>query len=116
MESLSGDRQHTEKTNDNINGAHSPGDITYKLESQLKILMTASGATSPQEVLQRFTAQKEASSRLNYLRTVTEGEKKHLETQRDDLMAQLESFKFTDIKENEVYVRCLFYIRWHIAS
>lgn len=104
MDSLAGDGQLTEKASEHASSSRSPGDITYKLDSELKTLMRATGATSPQEVLQRFTAQKEASSRLNYLRTVTEGEKKQLEMQRDDLMAQLESTKFTDIKENEVYV------------
>lgn len=104
MDSLTGDGQLTDKASEHASSSHGPSDVTYKLECQLKTLMTTTGATSPQEVLQRFTAQKEASSRLNYLRTVTEGEKKHLETQRDDLMAQLESSKFTDIKENEVYV------------
>lgn len=102
MDSLTGDAQQTAKASETASGGRSGGDVTSKLEAQLKILMTATGATSPAEVLQRFTAQKEASSRLNYLRTVTEGEKKHLETQRDNLMSQLESFKFTDIKENEV--------------
>lgn len=104
IDSLTGDGQFTDKASEHASSSHSPGDVTYKLESQLKTLMTATGATSPQEVLQRFTAQKEASSRLNYLRTVTEAEKKHLEMQRDDLMTQLESSKFTDIKENEMYV------------
>lgn len=105
MDSLTGEAQQTAKASETASG-RSGGDVTSKLEAQLKILMTSTGATSPAEVLQRFTAQKEASSRLNYLRTVTEGEKKHLETQRDNLMSQLESFKFTDIKENEMYVEC----------
>lgn len=107
MDSLVGDAQLTEKASETASGGHSPGDVTSKLETQLKTLMTITGATSSKEVLQRFTAQKEASSRLNYLRTVTEGEKKHLETERDNLMAQLESFKFTDSKVNEVYVSLL---------
>lgn len=104
MDSLAGDAQLTDKASENASASHSPSDIMCKLETQLKTLMTATGATSPQEVLQRFIAQKEASSRLNYLRTVTEGEKKHLEMQRDELMTQLEIFKFADTKENEVYV------------
>lgn len=109
-ESLSGDAQltaFTAKSSDPTSANQDATDITHKLEVQLKILMNTTGATTPKEVLQRFTAQKEASSRLNYLRTVTEGEKKHLEMQRDQLMTQLESFKFSDTKESEVYVICI---------
>lgn len=92
----------TEKASETASAG--PSDATSKLESQLKTLMTITGATSPPEVLQRFIAQKESSSRLCYLRTVTEGEKKHLETHRDELMSHLETSKFADIKESEMYV------------
>ena len=75
---------------------------TNELEMQFKKLMEVTGATSQLEVLERFLSQKESTSRLNYLRTVTEGEKKHLEMQREVLTAQLESSKFSDVKETEV--------------
>lgn len=81
------------------------------MEQQFKKLMEVTGATSPLEVLERFLAQKESTSRLNYLRTVTEGEKKHLEMQREILTAQLESSKFSDVKETEEYVYCKTRIR-----
>lgn len=81
-----------------------PNDGADQLETTLKLLMQVTGATSPFDVLKRFNAQKEAATRLNYLRTVTESEKRQLEVQRDELTAQLESLQFSDTKENEVYV------------
>lgn len=77
-------------------------DIVNELENKLKVLMQTTGATSPEDLLERFTAQKEAMQRLNYLRTVTEAEKRHLEIERDELVSQLEQLKFSDTKENEV--------------
>lgn len=79
-----------------------PSDFVNELEFRLKILMQTTGATSPTDLLERFTAQKEAMQRLNYLRTVTESEKRHLEIERDELTSQLEQLKFSDTKENEV--------------
>lgn len=84
--------------------ARGPTDVVNELESRLKILMRTTGATSPSDLLERFTSQKEAMKRLNYLRTVTESEKKQLEFQRDALSSQLEKLKFSDTKENEVWV------------
>lgn len=82
--------------------AKGPLDLVKELESRLKELMQTTGATSPQDLLARFTTQKEAMQRLNYLRTVTESEKRHLEIERDELTSQLEQLKFSDTKENEV--------------
>lgn len=79
-----------------------PSDFVNELENRLKVLMQTTGATSPTDLLERFTAQKEAMQRLNYLRTVTESEKRHLEIERDELTSQLEQLKFSDTKENEV--------------
>lgn len=81
-----------------------PNNVTNQLETTLKSLMQVTGATSSLDVLTRFNAQKEAATRLNYLRTVTESEKSQLEVQRDELTALLESLQFSDTKENEVYV------------
>lgn len=92
-----------EKVNQSDNEANN-------LEAKFKVLMSMSGAVSPEDVQQRFVAQKEATSRLNYLRSVTEVEKKHLETQRESLLSELESTKFTDLKESEVYVEVLLLI------
>lgn len=77
-------------------------DAVNELENKLKVLMQITGATSPSDLLERFTSQKEAMQRLNYLRTVTEAEKRHLEIERDELATQLEQLKFSDTKENEV--------------
>lgn len=82
--------------------ARGPTDFVNELEAKLKVLMQITGATSPADLLERFSAQKEAMQRLTYLRTVTEAEKRHLELRRDDLTSQLEQLKFSDTKENEV--------------
>lgn len=102
MDSLTGDQQ-IDKINEEQDPNAQAKESTNVMEIIFKKLMEITGATSANEVLERFIAQKEATSRLNYLRTVTEGEKKHLEMQREHLLAQLESFKFADVKENEVY-------------
>lgn len=82
--------------------AKGPSDLVIELEARMKILMQTTGGTSPGDLLERFAAQKEAMQRLNYLRTVTESEKRHLEIERDELTSQLEQLKFSDTKENEV--------------
>lgn len=83
-----------------------PNDLTKRtttvMELQFKKLMEATGATGASEVLSRYLTQREATTRLNYLRNTAETEKKHLEVQRELLNSQLEEFKFADIKEGEV--------------
>lgn len=59
--------------------------------------------TETEEVLQRFLGQKETKSRLTYLRKVTEDEKRKLEKRKEVMMAQLEAFKFAEVKDKEVY-------------
>ncbi|XP_031621682.1 coiled-coil domain-containing protein 151 [Contarinia nasturtii] len=101
---------------DKLESARGSGDIVNELEGRLKVLMQTTGATSPSDLLERFTAQKEAMQRLNYLRTVTESEKKHLEQQRDGLSSQLEQLKFSDTKENEVNQEYLEELKKNIAE
>jgi hypothetical protein len=72
------------------------------MEANLKRLMTTTGVTVSNELVDRFLAQREASARLTYLRNVTEHEKKNLESQREQLTLQLEVFKFSDNRESEV--------------
>ena len=62
------------------------------------------GVSDTEEVLQRFLGQKGTKSRLTYLRKVTEDEKRQLEKRKEVMMAQLEAFKFAEVKEKEVYV------------
>lgn len=100
MESLT-DAPLTDKVS--ADSAKGPSDIVNELETRLKVLMQTTGATSPKDLLDRFTTQKEAMQRLNYLRTVTETEKRHLEHERDSFTSRLEQLKFSDTKENEVY-------------
>lgn len=99
MESLSGDGPSTAN---NAQLSAKDAIVDVQLESQLKSLMQLTGATSPSDVLNRFIVQKEATTRLNYLRTVTEKEKWQLEKQRDELTSNLETLSFTVTKESDV--------------
>lgn len=72
------------------------------IEVTFKKIMVATGATETKEVLTRFMAQREATTRLNFLRNSTETSKKNLEEERETLTANLDAFRFADIKENEV--------------
>lgn len=109
MESLSGDTQQNERNPDGNLSNKTANDSTSNIEDGFKILMQATGATNSKEVHAMFSAQKEATTRLNYLRNVTEAEKKHLETERDQLTAQMDGLKIYDTKENEVLVTAIFY-------
>lgn len=101
--SSSGDQNTgTRADNDDLSSIGKDG--RNELEVAFKKIMEATGATIPNEVLTRFLSQREATTRLNYLRSTTESEKKYLEGQRDQLNSQLEAFKFADIKEKEVLV------------
>lgn len=100
MESLSGDGPLT-ANNTQLSAKDASGHV-MQLETQLKSLMQLTGASSPSDVLNRFIVQKEATTRLNYLRTVTEKEKWQLEKQRDELTSNLESLSFAVTKESDV--------------
>lgn len=103
MESLSGDGPPTDP-NATLQSAKDSSGNVVQLETQLKSLMQVTGATSPADVLNRFIVQKEATTRLNYLRTVTETEKWQLEKQRDELTSTMETLCFAVTKESDVYV------------
>lgn len=77
-------------------------DETSKMQDVFKKLMHATGVSCPNEIVDRFLAQKEALQRLNYLRTVTENEKKQLQSQREVMSAELDEFKFADTGESDV--------------
>ncbi|PSN45156.1 hypothetical protein C0J52_03936 [Blattella germanica] len=57
--------------------------------------------TDSEDVLKRFLSQKDTLSRLSYLRTITEEEKQELLKKRDYMMAELEAFKFAEVKDTE---------------
>lgn len=76
-------------------------DPANSTEVTFKRIMKATGATETDEVLTRFMVQREATTRLNFLRNSTEGSKKDLEEERETLTANLDAFRFADIKENE---------------
>lgn len=59
------------------------------------------GETDTNDVLKRFLSQKQTLSRLSYLRNITEAEKKELQRQKDCMVAELDAFKFSEVKESE---------------
>lgn len=63
--------------------------------------MNLSGEAEAEEVLQRFLSQREMRTRLTYLKTITEKEKKELELRKDMNLAELEAFKFAEVKDKE---------------
>ncbi|XP_055371556.1 uncharacterized protein LOC129605679 [Condylostylus longicornis] len=99
--SSSGD-QNTGKTDQQEDENAQLKAANTEMEQIFKKLMEITGATTPNEVLDRFISQKESTARLTYLRTAAEAEKKHLENQRETLTNELEMSKFSDIKETEV--------------
>ncbi|XP_068150097.1 outer dynein arm-docking complex subunit 3 [Drosophila tropicalis] len=116
--SSSGD-QHTAKTeNGDVDGepVSQLESVTGDMETLFKQLMEASGATSPLEVFERFSAQKESAARLNYLRKAAEAEKANLEAEREALTSELEASKFSDVKESEVNQEVIEQIKNNIAS
>ncbi|GLG99741.1 Uncharacterized protein GBIM_06138 [Gryllus bimaculatus] len=74
---------------------------TSMLEAAFNKLKEATGETEIDEVLQRFLSQRETMSRLAYLRTITEKEKKDLEMKKDFMVDELEAFKFAASKDKE---------------
>lgn len=74
----------------------------HSIEVTFRRIMEATGATETKEVLERFMAQREATTRLSFLRNSTETSKKDLEEERETLSSNLDAFRFADIKENEV--------------
>ncbi|GBP78521.1 Coiled-coil domain-containing protein 151 [Eumeta japonica] len=64
-------------------------------------LMKLTGVTEPEEVFDRFRAQRETSQRLKYLQTTTEAEKVELEQTQAALVARLEEFKFAQVKDKD---------------
>ncbi|XP_065366566.1 NF-kappa-B essential modulator [Calliphora vicina] len=94
--------QHTGKTEADEDENSQLKNVTSDMEELFKNLMEVTGATSPHEVFERFSSQKESALRLNYLRTAAEAEKGSLECLREALTKELESSKFSDVKEREV--------------
>ncbi|XP_055920051.1 golgin subfamily B member 1 [Eupeodes corollae] len=99
--SSSGDQQTGKIENDDDPNSQLQN-VTEEMDTLFKELMEVTGATSPPNVLERFVSQKESSVRLTYLRNAAESEKTELENQRENLTKELESSKFSEMKESEV--------------
>lgn len=100
IESESIDHQ-VEKKEADLDPTNQVQQTTNEMELLFKNLMETTGATTSEEVVERFISQTESTSRLNYLRTVTEDEKKQMEIARESILSQLDILKFSDVKENE---------------
>ncbi|XP_034655931.1 uncharacterized protein LOC117893423 [Drosophila subobscura] len=114
--STSGDPLAVKAENGEEEPASQLESVTSDMESLFKQLMEASGATSPLEVFERFSAQKESAARLNYLRKAAEAEKANLEAEREALSSELEASKFSDVKESEVNQEIIEQIKISIAA
>ena len=62
------------------------------------------GETEAKDVLPRFISQKKTKERLEFLKMITEKEKKQLEMKKESCLAELESSKFSEVKDKEEYV------------
>lgn len=100
--------ENGEKTDDPVTKTK---ESTNKMQEVFKKLMQATGVSNPDAIVDRFLAQKEALQRLNYLRTVTENEKKQLQAQREVMSAELDEFKFADTGESDVLVNLRINVR-----
>lgn len=65
------------------------------------VLFLFLGESDTEEVLHRFLSQKETRTRLTYLKTITEEDKKQLETNKEKNLTELEAFKFSEVKDKE---------------
>ncbi|KAL1449806.1 hypothetical protein WDU94_002280 [Cyamophila willieti] len=74
---------------------------TEYLENTFTKLKEATGVTHSEEVLQRYLSQKDTKERLQYLKDSTEQEKQTLEHSREMMAAELEVFKFVEVKDKE---------------
>ncbi|XP_039289350.1 coiled-coil domain-containing protein 151 [Nilaparvata lugens] len=74
---------------------------TEQLDKAFATLRDATGVTATEDVLDRFFSQQETRTRLTFLKTSTEEEKKDLEKRRDMMMAELEAYKFAQVKDKE---------------
>nr|CAD7460266.1 unnamed protein product [Timema tahoe] len=75
--------------------------LTDDLESAFMMLKEATGETETEQVLQRFILQRQTQTRLSYLKNITEEEKMELEKRKEYMMADLEAFKFAEVKDKE---------------
>lgn len=62
-----------------------------------------SGASSCDDVLDKFRAQKDTRTRLDYLKKTTESEKRQLEIKQETLSAELERYKYAQERDKEKY-------------
>ncbi|KAK6620703.1 hypothetical protein RUM43_010998 [Polyplax serrata] len=75
--------------------------IVSNLEAAFTKLKVATGETETEDILPRFVSQKETKQRLDFLKRITEEEKKQLEMKKEAALVQLEATKFSEVKDRE---------------
>ncbi|XP_017795299.1 PREDICTED: coiled-coil domain-containing protein 151 [Habropoda laboriosa] len=76
-------------------------DEVTRLEEVFAKLRSATGATRSEDVLNRFLGQRATKDNLQKMRVATEHEKMALEKQRQELIAEMETRKFSEMKNAE---------------
>ncbi|CAK9823048.1 Outer dynein arm-docking complex subunit 3 [Anthophora retusa] len=76
-------------------------DEVTRLEEVFAKLRSATGATRSEDVLNRFLGQRATKDNLQKMRVATEHEKMALEKQRHELIAEMETRKFSEMKNAE---------------
>ncbi|XP_068629190.1 outer dynein arm-docking complex subunit 3 [Battus philenor] len=92
-----------EETNGSVEGDGVAEETTAaaQMEELFRRLMKLTGVTEPEEVFDRFRAQRETSKRLSYLQKTTEEEKLRLEQMQANLVSELEGFKFASVRDKD---------------
>ncbi|XP_063907238.1 uveal autoantigen with coiled-coil domains and ankyrin repeats [Zophobas morio] len=86
-------------TDDEIPETPSPPENV--LSRAFEVLKQATGASSTEQVLQKFSAQRDTLERLIMLREKAEEEKMTLEKELEDLTSELEFYKYAEVKDSE---------------
>lgn len=89
------------QTNEEDEISDAPQPPQEVLEQAFEVLKKATGATNADEVLEKFSAQKDTFNRLVLLRQEAEDKKKKLEKEVEQLNAKLEYYKYAEAKETE---------------
>lgn len=77
---------------------------TKDMKKVFHSIMIITGAMNPEQVLEQCHCQQRSTQHLNYLREMAEKEKSHLEQLNENLTRDLESMKFSNVKEQETLV------------
>ncbi|XP_037871974.1 hyaluronan-mediated motility receptor [Bombyx mori] len=94
-------RQESTRSDREAEAVSEEASAAAQMEDIFQKLMKLTGVTNPEEVFDRFRAQRDTCKRLSYLQQTTEEEKLDLEQRQTTLMAELEAFKFASVKDKD---------------